>query len=504
MPIITLDVENVEETVTRNVVLGVVEHLISAMGITYNTKLLYPGSNSPEDLPIGDTLVVSNVPHAPEMNVLISSTEEHISESASTMVMDLNENTPLFEDAALGIKMSPIYSTTELKITISYHFPDKGAATKQLSDIRRHSSLFRDGLMHELSYYYLLPKVNVVILKNLFDLRETQAPYNQTMTEWFAEHMNDQVTVYTNRIGERGALGKAELQAGIVGDYDFEVMPDNSEKNDENSAHTLTFDYTVRYDKILSVMMKYPHHIHNLPIPTTMYDRSMPYELGLRLQLPSRTRMLLDDYSRNNYVTAFHDGAPAPSFNEWHPTSTPHFTTGLVRIMTLVDPVDLRALINLTELGEISLAPFLIEYMKQEHNNISAYKACAISVMLYENDKILSNVLEIDADLNVRTNFDLDLRKSYQIYVSLVNIPDVLEPVALERLRYQGALCVELFKGIDNTLESRDLLPTVMSNDYISLKSFNESVKAIHETKQPTIGTATYGNFTVGNFVIKV
>lgn len=505
MPNASIVLDGVEQTVTRRVVQGVVYDLVSAMGLPYNTKLTYPGSSDPEDLPVVAAEKERNKLYDPNIQILLEVTEEDTEAGVPTMIQGAHENPDLFRDDSLGVRVTPQYSQTEVTVALRMRFQDRNLAEKQRADMRRYASLFRDGLMHELNYHYLIPAPVMVILKDIHRCRETQAGYGENFVTWIKEHFSDQISLSSNQNLTHLAVVKNEIQANVLGTYDFEIAAEKAEPNSTKTTHILSFTYKFRYDKPLALYMSYPILIHNVPIGLAYYDRDVPYELGARLLQPSRTRHLLDQFTNNTATTGFRNGAPIPAFMDWMPKTTPSGTQGLLRVMVRVSPDAPRRLFNLTQLGQLQFHDYLIEYMKAEYANLTRHRHSVVFVALYENDKMLDgDAIEVDAELNISTTFDMDLRKQYHVFVALLCNWSLLPPAVIERIRANGDTCRKLLNGVDYTLNKRGLLPTISASGAVSLAALREAIRHIRCEHHPHHPTATYQNFLVGQYLIAV
>lgn len=505
MPNITVDVHGDAYTVTRKSAMGVVYDLIEALGLPYNVAIKYPGTQDSEDIPISGNDAERQVNLDPHMKVMVGVRETYLDNDVATMIQRANEHPPVFFDPILGVRLAPVYARSEVTIEMTVRFMDRSTAEQNHNRIRRRASLFRDGLFHEINYNYLLPKVQVLLLSEIYKLREQQAGYGEDMHTWFQNHFSDQVTVLANRAGAELALSKEEVQTGIMGRYDFSVAPEAPEASGESKGTwLLNFTYTYQYDKIISTTMKYPILVHNLPLSSKLYDQSVPYEMGERLQLPSKTRAFTDHFSRNLYVTGFPMGAPIPDFNDWLPTTVPSSLEGLLRIMIMVDPSNPRALLNLNDLGTLEIKEFLLDYARLTHDKLTQPRMSVLFVALYENDKMLGHdALSVDDELNVTTTFDLNLRHSYQVMIGLLTNWHLLPTAAIDVLRKHGQITQQLLLGIDPTLTSKQL-PELMSNNYISRTEMTRAMDLIHSKRVPMRGEAMNVNFTIGHYVVTV
>jgi hypothetical protein len=502
MPTITVDVENTEQTVTRRVVLDVVYDLIAAFGLPYTITIIYPGANDPEDLPVS----VGKPPSTRNqtMKVMVQVEEAFVERDVATTVLKANEQRPIFRDSALNVLVSPIYARKRLIITVAIRFPDRNAALTQMHDMRRHATMHQDGLFHEVKYQYLIPKVNVVILREIHRLRERLAGYGEDLGIWLNEGFNDQAVTLSNADGSQRTLAKEEIQTGLLGTYDFEIVPEAPETNETKTSHTLNLTYTVEYDKPISTMMQYPLMVHNQPIDSNFYDASMPFELGHRLMMPSSTRFNTDAFTKNNYVTGFPMGAPVPTFLDWLPPTTPNATDGLLRVLCMVDPQDRYDVASFTALGQLTWRPEYLDYLVAERQWMTMHRHSPLFVALYEDDRMLGHdAIEIDEDLNVRSTFPMDLRKRYHLWVAILTNWEFLKSDAIVRLRNDGTMARTLMLGIDpNFPEAK--LPGSLSGDYVPKRDFDKAVDDLNSRRVPVRGEPRHLNLRIGHFILSV
>lgn len=505
MPKFTIDIHNTQQNVTRPIVFGIVYDLVSALGIPQNVRVMTASTEDGEDLPIRTAEDERNLKFDPRLKTIVTYTEMFAEDRAAVTVVKKNENKPLFHDEELGILISPIYAHSEVNLSLEWRFSDRASAHAFRNDIRKYASLFREGLMHEISYNYTLPKVCSVLLVEFHAKRESQAGYGDSLRDYLQPRFSEQMDVTANVNDTYRSLVKREIQTAVMGEFDFQITPENPESADSKATHFVRFNYKVRYDKPLSVYMEYPILIHNTPINSKYYDTTVPFELGLRLQIPSRTGHHLDHYTQNQYVTGFENGAPIPQINDWQPSTTIPGQEGLLRVMILVNPEDRRGLLNFNELGELELKPFIIEYLQMERTTVMHNKQAVFFVALYENDKPLEgSMLEIDEELNLRTTFDMDLRKNYHVYFSIVWDQRSIDQNAIQRLCQHGEIARSVLDAIDGTLLERNLLPRLLKTGGVTLPSYRRAINSIIDRVIPEQGKPRGLNLRVGNFMIAV
>lgn len=500
MPTITVDIENTEETVTRRVVRDIVYDLISAMGMPYDVAVLYPGASDEQDLPIAIHDSQALPAYDPKSKIIVTAEEEYVSETVPTSRFTADENSPLFHDPVLGVIVAPNYVRTRLRLNLKWRFKTESLARTFIADVRRQASLFRDGLFHEVSYQYLFPPVPLLILTRIHTLREQQGGYGQDLVPYLREHFSDQLVIHSNRSDTQRSWFKEETQTGILGTYDFEVVPEKPEAGQSKTTHIVSFDYTLQYDKILAATMRYPILIHNQDLGSDFYDTHVPFELGHRLTLPSQTRAHLDQFTNNQYVTGFRNGAPVPQFMDWQPTHPIPGMEGLLRLIIMANPDTPRTVFNLLELGPLELKPWLVEYATQEYAHLTTLRDSGLFVQLYENDApVDGSRLQMDADLNLTTTFDLDVRKRYHVWVALVSDLRFLTKTARSRLLKRGDWASIYLRSLDPKLTT-NLDPT--SDGSLSQQKFDTAVHRLTTRKVPVVNEARLVNFRLANFLL--
>lgn len=505
MPTIRVDIDNADLTVTRPVAQRIAYDLISALGLPNATRVIMPGSSDPEDLPITILDRGTNPVYGQELKVILEMEETFVDNRIYTDSLYQNENKPLFSDPNHGILVSPIYAHSEINIGLKFRFPSKQAAEKQLADMKRNIRMFTTGVMHEVEYTYFFPKVNLVILTELYRVKELKVQSGMTLDEWLRSSLHVDMTTAFNRSGSETELVKKELQSRIHGEFDFDILPEKAEKDENQRVHVLTFNYKITYDKILSTVMTYPHILNNSHIGDDFFDKTIPYELGYRLTAPPRMVDNLDHFTQNKEVTGFIDGVPIPHYHDWYPKYQLTGLAGVLRVLLEVDEGTPREVFNLQALGLFEFKEELINYAKLNYENLGNYKESILHIVLYEDGKIKDgNNIIVDSDLNIETTFDMDMTKTYSVWVAVLGDFNKLSNKAFEQIRRNASFCLFILKAIDPTLEIRGLLPSLLSNGTIDKRELMKSIQYLSKKRNPNTGSSTYNNYRVGSFVISV
>lgn len=502
MPKINITVTNTDHMVLRPIVFGVTQDLISLMGLPNNTRVLLPGSVDEEDLPIQTLNRKVNKVYGEELKVTVEVNETYVEDRAHINDLRLKQNLPIFRDANSDITISPYYTHNEVELTIIFRLPNRQSAERVRSEMVRAANQLREGTIHELKYSYLIPTSAIYILSRIHELREIKEPYGESFGEYINKHINPQVTVGSNIIGNNITPVKRETQINVMGNYDFEIVPDKAELDDSRQYHNLNFTYRFRYDKINSLIMRYPFIVNNSHLPEDLYDDVIPYDLALRLQTPGLTTYNYNAFSNHNDRVPFKDGVPIPMYNDWIPETSKDGMVGIARIMLELDGGE-TILFNLKELGEFKIRDEYITYMENDYDNLTKHRNSIFNFTLYENDMMLNDdALTIDADLNVIINTPINLRRRYNIWFCIYAKFRFLTKDAKVKACRQGSTTVNVIKSLDNTIERRGHLPKVLPNGTINVREFEEASVNFTTEVDSIRGTTKLPHFTVGNFIV--
>jgi hypothetical protein len=106
-------------------------------------------------------------------------------------------------------------------------------------------------------------------------------------------------------------------------------------------------------------------------------------------------------------------------------------------------------------------------------------------VELFQNDdRVDPESITIDNDLNVRTTFDMSLRFTYRLRISVVNNLTILTSDAIERLRKNGALALAILTALEPRLEEWGFLPSMATDGSLPRDEFWRAIARIRTTNE--------------------
>lgn len=448
---INVPLSNILHTVERPVVFDVIRKLQDMTQISSETKIRFYGEDArgqQYNSAITKDKESSNLwPHMPNLTIEVE--EDHDPDYLLATPVKQENAPPVFEDAALGIRIRPVYSVTTVKIHFIYKAEDKNQATKWRNEIRTRFSMMRDIFMHDITYSWHVPEVYIAILNEIYRLRQNVAPYDDTFPQYLTSHLSSKATFATNMSATQSALVIAEPQAGVQGQFDFEGMPEKASKEDEPNLWATSFTYIFRYDKPINSVMEYPVSVHQQTLsPKYRYNEKEYSYQAISKQYGAALKGLstfavdeMDLRYRSNL------GLDIPWYDNFSPSSVPNGSVKIANVLTTISEQDKRSLFNLSDLGEFNMRQEVIDFIKaSEWQYIAQENASIIQLYYYQGDFIndQSNIT-VDSNLNVSAVADLDLRKQHRVRISLMANLSMLKRDALVRLKQNptvGAILV--------------------------------------------------------------
>ena len=457
MPNVTLPVDESYHSILRPVVTDVVKSIIEFTGLPKNFPVVYPGltgaiANSGST--ISDTAMqpafAGNDQFYIEVNEVVK--EDRLLSNTHRNPM----NSRIAYDKALGIEMQPIYSVTDVTITVRCNIQSRTAARKWIEQFKYKAAQGRAESFHVVNYTYPVPLEYLVILNHLGVLKEKQAGYGETTKEWYQRIMTPRRHVLSNLAGNGKELVIAERQAGILGAFSFMSAPESIEKNNESGGVVVGFDYTFTYDKVTAVNFIYPVMVHNQLIDDKFINYDTAYKLESHKRYGSFERASLESFeSFNMQPHATMDGIQIPVFDEWIPKRMPKGTNSVMRVLLSFDTTYRREMFSLQNIPDYAFTSTIIAFMKGELSNMLTLGESLFNIAVYKDDKRMKNTdFTIDSDLNLALVADADLRSTYHARIAVVTDLSMLSGAARQRIRDNKEVLIEVIKAIFNSSTS--------------------------------------------------
>lgn len=470
MPNIVIPLQDIQDSVERPVIFDIIRQVMDITQISSKTPIMFLGDES-HAAQQNSTLTKDPITEnrwSYNEKIIIEVDEDYDRNRLLNTYVKQPETNYIFKDENIPIYIKPVYSSSEVKITVKYRTRDKNQANKWRNDMRTKAALMRDINLHEITYHYHLQEQFILILKELYRLRENVDGYNETWDDYFINRLTSKASIVSNLSGTQALWAIAEKQIRVQGYFDFEGVPDKGEKEGDQDNWSIGFTYLFKYEKPIECNMIYPIMIHNQLLSEDYRPKEKTYAIEDQLRTFTHSGRVMAEFESDMRSLSIkgNDGLCIPSFDEFVPGSILPSTVRVVTALTSVIPLDRKNLFNLTDLGDFSLDPDIINFlMESEYPYLGKDFQSIFTLSLYRESYLTSsNNLKVDKDLNVSSVNDLALRKTHRVRLGLVTDISYLSLEAITRLRNYPLVAEKLIKAINTALVDLGGHPDIAKN----------------------------------------
>ena len=453
MPNVVLPLPNIDTTVTHAVAADLANQVKTLLGLDYVAEMVFINENGNAISPSsfhGNT----NVPNdryarfSGESRLWIEATEEINQSGWSTMVIERDDSYPFFVDNDLGINIQPVPLPHDLTLRFKFRTPNKEEATRWRNSLTSKLARIMEGKQHSLTFSMNLSPALWNLLIEVHDLRETKAPYGETFLEYIQSKCSPDLTLVAEASGEQTNLSFRRKLGRVNGRFKVSPVPEKPTFSSDGSVWECVLEYAVTYDKPIECRVRYPIMIHNNFLPAKYIEDSNtdsnPYNVQRNHSIAQNA---LQHFEFSNAVGGYNCNQDAyihiPTIDDFVPQVTTKATATIFMAMLRIDNPTERVLLNLRDLGEISLDEDILEFIqKDEYVHLNKPFKTFFGISFYrDQDLVHPETLSVDKNLNVIASEDLDLRKTYRVRLYLVVDPCLVPHDAYDRLnRFSKAL----------------------------------------------------------------
>lgn len=451
MPRISLPIADVYTQVERKVAINMAKTIIKLAALDDDVIVSFPGKG--EEQPLQGSrndkdkgTETPNLSHSSKLSIQF--TEEYEEADILTTTVHQINNLNLFADAELGIRMCPVYLPTTGRLTLTYRCEDEYEATQFRDRFRVKCSENRAEFILSSDYEYSMPKQFMLLLYQIWTLRENKAGYGESFSQWFNAHVSDKSTILTNLAGKQSLQAFRERQDNITAWFDFTTPPPIN-KEQQGAVRTVEFEFHYRYEKPAHMYMQWPIVIHQQLLPK-MYrgdgvDKTYAKMEGSMSAINQGMQMFreMDTWPQGSY-----HGVRVPYFDEWINTTQHRDTSNIITLLVTLDKPDATNTVSLKSLPFFKLKDTVVEYMSKYASRQTIYGKSPFLVTVYENDNKLSErLVKLDSDLTLHFDFVPDLRKTYRLQISLLCNLTILSDADIEELRLNPEMCTMILQA---------------------------------------------------------
>lgn len=497
MPKIQWPISDTDQTVSRPVMLDVIQQMKQYTNLGDEVPILYTGPDGQTYQP-GSSLesadsVTNQVRGSMYSQLQIEVDEKFQHDAFLTTPVEHPEHLFIFRDDYLYTYLKPGYDAMDVSINIKYRAADKPSAERWIQQLKNKIGRGHLVNLHTVTYSYFIPPVMLAILEEIHRLRENVAPYGDTWDTYFKQTVSEKATQVANLAGRNLAWVMAESQMRVEGTWDVDGAPEKGSREGGGETWTITASYKFQYHRPSVVWMQYPLMIHNQLLDQKFRPESGPYEVEKQERAYQWSTDAFAHFEKGRVVQQIHnrEGYELPAFDEWLPDDVQPNTRRLASVMLYIDPAQPRLLFDVTtDLAPYKMDEEVLQFLLDEAPYVTTPRASIFNISVYRWGQMMDgNTYAMDNTGKVSMNWDLNLRDNWHIRISLFKDISKLTSRAQTALQSHCGAAIKCFDAIDPTLKHRGLLPScIMPGNWLPKPGLGQVGDTINS------GTISKGN----------
>lgn len=456
MPLISVDINEVQKSITRPVVQSVVRDLYARLGqdasnieirmLGEGGAVITPGSAIDDDK---DHRLTT------DKQITIEYDEEYDETFHRSTPVIFEEHPYIFRDPTTKTDVRPVRMAIRGTINFRIHGQDKQEVSRML---RRYNRLLRrdwDQTGHKVTYSYDVPPDILMCLIDIYKLRESRAGYMEDWDTYMKKCFVKNQTVAYSMDGKNPVCKIQESGIEVKSYFDTGDEVPKKQADDKAGGYYAEFSIVVFYERVEAMTFSYPSVVHHQFLPAQWLMMDGMYALGGAYDNDERYYHYPNNGvgenavggNRLNFLSHFtyafrgsvphraFKGIQDPVFNDWTEQKSYAGYQPFVRQVTLQLENDPSFVQDLGQFWHYGFSENAMEYIKATYDTINQSYFNVFTLTLYKEGKMLDQRdLKIDEDLVVRWKEDLDDRANYQVMYSICNDPSMLKSGAREAL----------------------------------------------------------------------
>lgn len=445
MPTEAIEIREVERAITRVIAIDIIRELFPRWRIPANAaKVFMPGDT--ESIPMThSSLHPEDLPHRlfNDLAARIELTENYVEYGSPFQPYKDKEWAPIFLDRDLRIGVRPVYREVQAEIAVTIEAKSRVHANQIARRMQAEMRSYSQYDHHEVEYHYQIQPEIILILKELWELRDRNFSHHDTFSEWFNKHVDPRITTNYNQGNKGHNLAIRESQVSITGYYDFSDPPD-VDKNDSGMKYSYTFRYKYTYMRPDHLIIYYPIAIHNQMVSDKLIDKDKVLDASDFYGIIGWSHRYLSDlkYWGGRETVEQRTGLiTIPFYDDWNDFQFSASFATMIKALLYFNQEDPTNLIKLDEMGSWRLKESALKYIKKRKDGNFRPFDSIFQFSLHEWEKLRDwRLMSLDNDLTIRFSGERNGRNNYHLVTSLVIDPSRLSEGAIRDLLEDGDL----------------------------------------------------------------
>lgn len=492
MPALTYPIPEIDETITRPLLMQVLAELARTLNFHPDTKVYYndqgiqmlpreaettPGANYYlPNLVNGNKLFVELEEIYPEDHILSQSVDTHY-------------NKPLLVDESAPWHVKEIGARVDAKLSLRYRTTDKASANKFRSHVYTrlargftHSKIDRAGLSFPISEEVLAILMQVWINRN--HLADQLGNGKQEFLAYLHECEKHPFAVETTLAGSHPTLVFRRALGNVV--ITLETKELDTPQRIEGGAYEVTLNASYYYIKPISYFVQYPifayNNTLNLNYFDAEYDRNADSLGDIVPTKHSNVLLSIFDQWENRRRVSIKSEHPIylPACDDWVVKGKhPKFSVPVIQQLVGVDLNDPTLVMDLKTLEEndgLELNPKLMTYLTKYSDRLLGEYDLPLYFAVYRGDSLLTyKDFYVDDELCLRSVAPLSPTKLYHLNLYLLTNLDLLSDETVEELS-SDTFIVDILRFIDEeTVETYP--PEVLDDGSVVIQDLHQCIE---------------------------
>lgn len=462
MPNIIVPLDETYESITRPTALDLTRQLMKALGLPGDINVDFAGA---EEVVAQQNSTLSKQNNknflGTNENLTMSLEEEYDADRTLEASVMRRDNRPYFADRQLFVFMRPVYVPTKYTISFVYRSKDEVQVNRWRDDIRARAAMLRSELVYKLTYHHPVPGSFLVILAEIYRLRENQAGYGDTYAEYIKANIDPRVTALSDQTGKNLLMVVPEEQVQILGAFDFAGITEKPRYNKELGVWEVDFNYRYVMDKPTHGAMTYPVLIHQQLLSEDYRPTGGDYTLQSEDIEAHHVGHVFNQLTRTyRPINPRNLVARLPLFDTWFPNFDARGVDPVFFALVGIAPDDPTYVLDLKNLDSYNLDQVVLDFFKTEYPYVTQRSRSLIDVALFTNDGIMSDkAIYLDKDFILRSREPLDLRQVYHVRIGVLTNLKYLRREDGERIRINACIAGMLVRWIFPASFDRGSIP---------------------------------------------
>lgn len=502
MPTVQTPLTESSESISRPLIYAITEQLKAITNIPSTVKVLFPGDiNKVKQAGSGlneerQTAILSTSQY-----MYLEVDENYLTDNVNQVIVYNNEQSLIFNDTEIGLRIKPAYCTMGVTITMRYQCISKTMALKWRDELKAHVSQQREHNIHSIDYHYLMPDEYMVLINSIYRLKQNKFPTNQDFKGYFMSNIANRARIVSDLAGLDKRVAITERQTRIVGIFGFDSSPDKPTYDEATATWNINLTYKFTYEKPIAIIMRYPVMVYNQLLDLkylTFFSETNTLPSDETIKRYSTSTGSLSQFESGPAIKKMVNNAyrlNLPDYDDFVTDNVPKLMAPIASFLIEVDETDYISMMNLNDTGDVAIDPDILDFIvHSEYSYITKmYQSVFYLTMYVNNDLTDTNSLICDQRLNIAASIPVDIKKIHHVSLFMVVDLTILNAAFFSRLANFPKAAIKIINAINQSLRNHPAIKVACSKSEVSMDDMQDiyryitgKVIELKYTKPPT------------------